>query len=166
MKHVNTSFCFCIERSTYLRNTNIAFLVPRSGMKPYRTCDISMSDLALNQFINTLRTSLVTWLIKLIVRCFSHFVVLLTFGRVMNMELFIFSGKQHSWYIIFVKPVSSVRPASPDATNILVNMLSGPGVLLRGIHFGANSTSLLVTKLIRFWYVPVESPLCCRHRAR
>ena len=67
MKHVNTPFCFCIKRSTNLLNTNIAFLVPQSGMKPYCTGDISMSDLALSLFIKTLRTSLVTWLIKLIV---------------------------------------------------------------------------------------------------
>ena len=43
------------------------------------------------------------------------------------MELFIFSGKRPSWYIIFVKLVNSVSPASPDATSISVNILSGPG---------------------------------------
>ena len=78
------------------------------------------------------------------------------------MEVFIFSGKQPSWYIIFVKLVSSVSPASPDATSISVKMLSGPGALFSGIPFRANSTSLLA--LIRF--LPVESPLCCHHRAR
>ena len=41
------------------------------------------------------------------------------------MELFIFTGNQPSWYIIFVKLVSSVSPASPDATSNSVNMLSG-----------------------------------------
>ena len=145
MEHVNTSVCFCIERATNLRNTNIAFMVPRSCMKPYYACDISMSDLAISIFIKTLRTSLVTWLIKLIVRCFSHFAVPQTFGRVMNMELFICSGKQPSWYIISVKLVSYVSPASPDATSISVKMLSGPGALFSGIPFRRNSTFLLVT---------------------
>ena len=41
------------------------------------------------------------------------------------MELFIFSGKQPSWYIIFVKLVRSVSPVSPDATSISLNMLYG-----------------------------------------
>ena len=97
-----------------------------------------MSDLALSLLIKTLRTSLVTWLIKLIVRCFSQFAVPLTFGRIMNMELLIVSGNQPTWYIIFFKLVSSVSPASPDATSISVRMLSGPGALFSGIPFREN----------------------------
>ena len=61
------------------------------------------------------------------------------------MELLLFSGKQSSWYIIFVKFVSYVFPVSPDATSISVKMLSGPGVSFSGIPYRANSTSLLVT---------------------
>ena len=156
MKQVNTPFCFCIERSTNLRTTHIVFLVPRSGITFYCTCDISTSDLSQNRFLKTLRTSLVTWLIKLIVRCFSHFAVLLTFGRVMNTELLIFSGKQPSWYIIFVKLVSSVNPASPDATSISVKMFNG---------IPLEQTILLFWQLVLicFRYIPVEYSLCCRH---
>ena len=56
-----------------------------------------------------------------------------------------FSGKQPSWYSIFLEHVSSVSPAVSDATSISVQMLSGPGALFIVIPFRANSTSLLVT---------------------
>ena len=49
------------------------------------------------------------------------------------MKLLIFSEKQPSWYIIFVKLVSSVSAASPDATRISVKMLSGQGTLFSAI---------------------------------
>ena len=54
---------------------------------------------------------------------FLIFAVPLTFGRVMNMELLIFSGKHPFWYIIFVKLVGSVSSASPGATSSSVKML-------------------------------------------
>ena len=66
------------------------------------------------------------------------------------MELLIFSRKQPSWYIIFVKLVSYVSPASPDATIISVKMLSGPGALFGGIPYRENSNSLLVTGVNSF----------------
>ena len=63
-KHTHLS---AIILSTNLLNIKIAFLVPLSGMKPYCTSDISLSVRPLILFIITLRTSFVTWLIKLIV---------------------------------------------------------------------------------------------------
>ena len=95
-------------------------------------------------FIMTCRTSFVAWLIKLIVRCFSHFAIPLTLGRVMNTDMFIYAGKQPSLYIKFHKCVSSVRPASPAATIISVYMSSGHGTFFIGITFRANSTSICV----------------------
>ena len=64
-------------------------------MKPYCTSDISLSVRPLIISIITLRTSFVTWLIELIVRCFSHLAVPFTFGIVINMDLYICSGKRY-----------------------------------------------------------------------
>ena len=111
-------------------------------MKPYCTFDISLSVRPLILFIITLITSLVTWLIKLIVRCFLHLAVPFTFGIVINIDLYICYGKRPSLYIIFAKFVISVTPLPPAATSSPVVMSSGPGAFLIGIPFKAYSISV------------------------
>ena len=139
MKQTYTSFCFYIILSTNLLNTKIAFLVPLSDMKPYCTSYISLSVLPLILFIITIRTSFVTCLIKLSVRCFSHLAVPFTFGIVIHMELYICYGKRPSLYIIFAKFIISVTPLPQVATIISVVISSGPGAFLIGIPFKAYS---------------------------
>ena len=104
----------------------------RISLYSYCTSDISLSVRPIIIFIITLRTSFVTWLIKLSVLCFSHLAVPFTFGIVINMDLYICSGKRSSLYIIFAKFVISVTPHSPAATSISVVMSSGPGAFLIG----------------------------------
>ena len=113
-------------------------------MKPYCTSDISLSVRPLILFIITLRTSFVAWLNKLSVRCFSYLAVPFTFGIVINMDLYICSGKRPSLYIIFDKFYISVTPLPPAATSISVVMSSGPGAFLIGIPYKAYSLSVRV----------------------
>ena len=60
------------------------------------------------------------------------------------MQLFIFSGKQPSWYIIFVKLVRSVSPASLMQQAFRERCYLAMS-FVHGIPVRANSTSLLVT---------------------
>ena len=91
------SFCFSVALSDILLNTNMALRVPLSGIKPYSSGAISCNVLPRILFITTRRINVVMWLIRLIMRCFSHLVVALIFGKVMNIDLFSSSGNSHGY---------------------------------------------------------------------
>ena len=93
IKQVYTSFCFSTYLSTSLFRTNMVFLVPLSGINPYWSGDTSCSVLPLIPLITIQSTSFVIWLIRPIVRCFSHLVAPFTFGNVINIDLFILLEK-------------------------------------------------------------------------
>ena len=117
-----------MDLSTSIRSTNMAFPVPLSGMKPYCSGAISCKVLPLILLIAMRSTNFVTWLIKLIVRYFSHLIVPFTFGSAINIDVFSSPGKLPCTYIILTSLVSSVIPISLAATNMSVVISSGSGL--------------------------------------
>ena len=79
---------FYDNKGLRLCNTNMVLEDPLSGIKSYCSGAISYNVLSRTLFITTRRINFVMWLIRLKVRCFSHFVVPRIFGKVMIIDLF------------------------------------------------------------------------------
>ena len=83
---------------------------------------------------------------------------------------FISTGKQ-TFYVICDTFVGFIRPASPAALNISVEITSDPGVFFVGFPFSVNSTSVLVIVRTYVWHNPLlsssySSPIHSCHLAR
>ena len=96
---------------------NIAFLVLLSGTKPNCSCDISGLRLLRILAIIILRSTLVKWLIKLIVLYSSHSIVPGILGRVMNTDFAKSLGILPLSYIEFRSFVKKSIPMSSRTAN-------------------------------------------------